>query len=424
MHNCLETREYQGKHFPKFVNEIVNLKPGKIFFGGSSLIHDLFFPRENWGKTDYDIWCSSSESELIKEYFKPYHKIINDFVTQDCNIKQVQRYKINNQRIQIIFVQNITKVFLKKNFSFNTVFYDGNKIYYFRTTENDVKNKQGVYLYHPLLNSDYSTKRELNYQTQKYLKRGFKIKNLCPKCNKPRVLSLEHTFVCTFKNELSSYIGLLNRTFIKSLNQMEEVDKIKTYLQNELEKNNPYSYGFILMFNNFLEKVSFNPNKIYQDMSYLELILINLGKLGLTELFIEIYSFYQKKYDNKKFEKRILNLVCDENNIHLARYLSLLNPKISLNIRGDFIFSYEIKNIFTCFLEKNDIKVLSSGIKDSEIFNKDEECFICQKNKNEITLQCKHSFCGTCLSQFYQLKEKKKEQLQCPMCRSDVELLE
>ena len=437
MDNCYQTRNFGGEGLPDFVNEILNLKPGKIFFGGSSLIHDLYFPDEEW-KRDYDIWCHSSEFKLIKDYLQKsnYQNIAtieNNY--QDSNIKNIENYQVNQNILQIINVSQIKKIVDKIDFSFNTVFYDGIKLYFVKTSEEDIKNKIGEYLYQPHLECScyccQDTDKILNERINKYQSRGFTFKNFCPLCPPKKLLTLNHLMICVFKKmEIIYDVNLINlsinKDLIKSLNFLENQQEVKEYFQFLLKEHqeNKYLYGFLVLFNNFFEPTNLEPSLVYFNQNYLELILLYIGKLGLTSLFQQFYQCYQSKYSSQKFEKKVLETICYENNVETAKYLSSLNPKISLKIQGDFIYSYEIKSLFQCFLENNKIEILINGIKNSQISNNQEECFICNKNKNDISLSCNHSFCGACLAEYYHLKELKKEKLQCPMCRSEVELSE
>lgn len=441
MENCFEIKDFDGFNLPSFVNEILNLNLGKIFFGGSSLLHDLYFPQEQWKNRDYDIWCHSSEFKLIQKYLqqKKINKIENNQnYYHDNNIKNIENYQIENNILQIINVNKIKNIISKIDFSFNTVFYDGLKLYFIKTFEEEVKNKIGYFLYQPELENRcvccIRNDNNLQNRFEKYSERGFKFENICPLCltnpNK-KILTLEHILICVFKKlqlryDIYFHKLTIDKTFIKILNQMEEREEIMKNLRELMKenKNNSYFYGFILMFNNFFEEVKFNPRLINNEKSYLELILLNLGKIGLTSLFKDIYSYYYSLYPNKKFEKKVLNIVCDENNITTAEYLMSLNPKISLKIQGDFIYNFEIKSLFTCFLENKNINDLIEGIKNSKIFDGNDECIICKKNNTDISLECNHSFCGNCISEYFQLKQNKKEKLQCPICRSEVELSE
>ena len=162
--------------FPDFLNEILN--EFTCYFAGSSLIHDVYFPEEDWGERDYDVWCSKINFDKINlklckegnvpirmEYFKKAEKYQKTIA--------ISEYKIQNKKLQLINIGNNVFNFTEFDFSFLQCYYDGKKIH----THNQ---------YEPHLKIGTISRTDKNTQERiiKYQKRGFHFLNLCFGCFK------------------------------------------------------------------------------------------------------------------------------------------------------------------------------------------------------------------------------------------------
>ena len=151
----IEIKKYDGSNLPPLVNEILRKYKNKAFFGGSSLLHDVFFKDEHWvTRIDYDIWCKESIYENIlsdieeKGLQKIHHSKYDEKYYEMFNLKEIAEFTFEIDRKQYIFQlinigTNFFSVINKIDFTFNTVLYNGEDLIFFRTTEADVRQKRG-----------------------------------------------------------------------------------------------------------------------------------------------------------------------------------------------------------------------------------------------------------------------------------------
>ena len=218
----LQIKEYNGENFPKIIKELL-YNPKKIIFGGSSLIHDLYFQSEDWGERDYDLWCVSSE------FFKLKHKLFKDknckkikeetFKYSHLKMEGISEYlyKISDEqsiKIQIINVGKSFEYMINNlDFSFISVIYDGENIHFLKTTEKEIMEKSGNVLSTKTNFCSCNlchTKTDISAKTIgriiKYKNRGFTFQNICPFCPNNQILSPNHIIKCQLKQDTNKYL--------------------------------------------------------------------------------------------------------------------------------------------------------------------------------------------------------------------------
>ena len=151
----IERKVYDGSNFPQIINEILRKYKNKVFFGGSSLIHDAFFKDEHWqSRADYDMWCNNSiyqniVTDLIdKNFIMAIHSKYDNKYYEKFNIKELTEFTFEIDKkeyiIQLINIGNSFVTLIDKiDFTFNTVLYNGEELLFFRTNEADVMQKKG-----------------------------------------------------------------------------------------------------------------------------------------------------------------------------------------------------------------------------------------------------------------------------------------
>ena len=307
--SALEEKEYDGSNFPVIVNQL--LTNDGVIFGGSSLIHDVYFREEDWGERDYDLWCLNSQ----------YFKMQNHLRKENCKKIKEERYenrygrlKINGIceyiykiddttkiKIQLINVGNDFSLMVKNlDFTFVSVIYDGKKIKFFNTIEKEIIEKKGnvlIYRNNGCTCDRCKRTSEISEKTakriEKYQKRGFTFFNLCQFCSN-KVLSFKH--------------------FIKCRNLLED-DKLKedgsdNILELGLASDNPeiiycclYYFSKIYDSESFMSLFNCKKHLLQKHhTNYYELInnFVRNGKYTYFRCFFEnaSYSFGEKDVQN------------------------------------------------------------------------------------------------------------------------------
>jgi len=454
-------KDYNGELFPKLILEIINENKGNILFGGSSLIHDLYFNKETWEKRDYDLWCLEPTFNKIKrklnrlqnckkikeDEYENQNKYYNRFKTSaiaEYNyIDYSQEIKNRIIKIQLINIGieriNIMNTINNIDLSFNTVFYDGEKLIYFQTTEEEILNKKGYFIPKKLIsplnhcsciiclqkNKNPLNDKELQ-RIKKYKMRGFSITNLCPLCDNANAISLKHCSDC-WKNKLKI---TTENNFYKDGNQITKnhIEIIKKEMTKY--KENSFLLASIMMIistrNIDLILETFNNFKEYFDISScaFNLILtfqIEIGFFTGFKLFFELIEPHLTTYSNKRIGE-LFTKSCQWNHHNIAKFLSEKYPRCNLTIFEDKIIDFKYLNTFEYFFLTNDLTIITKEYNSIFITTEESEenCSICQTDFPNLILCCKHRFCSNCLINYYQLQLNKNLKLNCPMCRTDI----
>jgi len=436
-------KDYDGRDFPDIINTILRENLGGVIFGGSSVIHDLYFKEENWDR-DYDIWCLSSNYAKIKtelivkwrcdniktEKYKrlEYYEIFNPKEISEYNYK-TEELKIKIQLINIgTLITTFTDMITNIDLTFNTVFYDGLKLFYFRTTEERVKAREGEYEIFIHFNAEdcfcnrcmkdqYENinKRQIT-RIQKYRERGFHITNLCPLCDTPAKLSIFHVFNCIKKK-----LGLELKDSIESKFYLigGKIDEERLHqLIKYGESDNSYMVisSLLLILSTrridlFMEKLEEWKEKITVDGKN---VLYSVFKIGSEIAFRKFNEIY--RLNSKKLEKLFL-FSCKRKYLNLARYISSLSSRLRLDIQEDTIVEYKILNIFDAYLNTNDESEILTEFNKIKKIEDNEDCPICKYRVCNIEIGCRHKFCMNCLMLYFSIKTTNQQSLNCPICR-------
>lgn len=387
---------------PDFINEILN--EYKCYFAGSSLIHDVYFPDENWGERDYDIWCDNENFDKINlklctsgnvpirmEYFKK----IGDYQKSIA----ISEYNFENKKLQLINIGNNKFSCYDFDFTFLRCYYDGKnfKHYY----EEHLKNKVGFI--------ERFDNNSIN-RIDKYVKRGFKFLNLCFYClkNENQINNRDYSekkFFCR---------NCFNDNF-NSLSLENELRIISN--ENYLIKNYLLDYLFTLIkmkkidrFKEILERIKdeLNNDQIFRLLNF-------LGKLNLTESFIYTFELV-KQLENKYIYEMITSLINKKCGGNCILYLEKKIYSLYLDKIEDHIISFRFLNNLELAHKNKDIIHYYLELQLEKGTN-EEDCPVCKIEKTNIKLNCGHYFCSKCL---YKIIFESDISKKCGICRSPL----
>ncbi len=448
---CKDIQDYDGQNFPPIINEILEKYMGSVIFGGSSLIHDLYFQEEDWVR-DYDLWCNSNAFKKIVitlSRMELCDKIKDDIFTK--NNEYYGRFSLEGLtefvlpsgnktiKVQLINVGNISnfsKILESVDLSFNTVFYDGTKLIFVDTTEEQIKSKKGFFrpLKHKsgLCNCHICCSRDSKLsekeigRLEKYRSRGFEINNLCPFCDSQNCLSVSHTMKC-WKNQLS----LFDSSYYDTNNVLtsEKITEIIEFLDKNQKEVLIYIGLFLIIstkniklleeqfekFRHIIDPYSFNFNS---NMYY----VVDSGSITLFRKYFEIILPLIKVKSYKRIGQ-LIEIAYRRNYINIGRMLATVSPRFKLNIFEDKIISYEYMSAFECYLETKDRNVLTSEFDKITIMDKSDltdTCPICLLGNPNLILGCCHKYCDTCVVEYFMIQERNNNKLKCPLCREYI----
>jgi len=450
--HCKKIVNYDGRDFPEIINEVLLENKGNVIFGGSSLIHDLYFKEETWDR-DYDLWCDENTYKKLKTNFyrrENFRKLNEEIFSKNSENSYYGNfqsqgiaefiYNINESskiKIQLIDVgkkHKICKMFELVDFSFNTVFYDGEKLIYHDTTEEQVKAKTGILRVktsRKFCPCHFCSKKESRLsekqllRIKKYQKRGFNLTNLCPFCEFKYPCSINHCYYCLAKKlklkvEMKFYQAGDNLTQqslekivdLCSMYRKEEIiytmliyilstrnlNLFKELFENNRHIIDPYSLSFYTIFEFLLD------NGIYEPfVSFFEIVephFTEYSYLTLSGLFFGL---------------------CRKNYVNLASYFSKKIGRCKFELFGDKIISHRFLNIFEYYFEEKDVSIITNTFKYITVCNDPTEdsemCGICHTDFPNLKLSCRHRYCHTCLITYFAMEYKKNSKLSCPMCR-------
>lgn len=448
-------KPYDGIDLPHSVVTLIKKHQGNVLFGGSSLIHDIYFKDEDWGKRDHDMWClEDAYNSILQTLLKT--KGVKQIATNDFEKnKYYGRFKIfaisdflYKEKGKKIFLQLINigrpsdkfyKVLTNIDLSFNSVFYNGENIYFFHTTEEDVKNKTGNYITNPKLHTfcncskchghiEHKLLRKEQERYDKYLSRKFTINNICPFCREKNISTLNHTINCLRRKMTKNKEKNIN--FFQSFDELSEEQLLAITNSMEQYQNNPgllLGCLLVILFNRNLElfydmhdkfksKINYKMNFFYE---FLYMIVMN-GLLTGFKLFFPLVPH------EKLFEKGVTELfllACKKNYINIGRYFNSLSNRFRLEIFEDKIFSYKFLSIYEFYLENQNIELLTKELKYLQLYEATDEediCPICKISPSNLILNCKHKYCDICLMSYFSQEENKKHSLICPTCRTEI----
>lgn len=442
--NPIETRKYDGSNFPPIVNEILRKYKNKAFFGGGSLIHDAFFKDEHWkSRIDYDIWCNDCIyqnilSDLIEKGFNMsiQSKYDNKYY-EKFNIKELTEFTFEIDRkeyiIQLINIGNYFLTLINKiDFTFNLVFYNGEELFFFRTTEADILQKRGYLQVDVITNEceceECKNKKISKKQIQrieKYKSRGSQITNFCPFCEK---VGAENTYKIITVLHFQSCA--LNLTFPKYILQLED-EQFEKIIQMGHTSENP---NVILCCLNIIARTLHMEEFI--SLFHEKKDLFDVHTRLFNDILIDFtvqgqYTFFKLFFDLLKTKASIIGTdikvlfrkACDYNCINIALYISSHSDRYDLSIFEDKIYEHDILTVFEHYVKYKNMQVILDEypgkitILDEEFMNQEEEtiCSICNANPSNIQLHCGHRFCECIFNYFATISC-----MRCGLCRGGL----
>ena len=434
----IEIKKYDGSNFPQIVNEILRKYKNKAFFGGGSLLHDAFFKDEHWSsRIDYDIWCKDSIYQNIlsdieeKGLVKIHHSKYDVKYYQMFNIKELADYGFEIDRKQyIIQVINIGNNFIslinKIDFTFNTVFYNGENLIFFRTTEADVIQKRGDLQVDVITNTcpceECKHKKVSQKQIErisKYKARGFEIKNFCPFCSTAdyKIINVQHFQSCS-----------LNLTYPPYVLHLED-DKFQKILKLGRETTNP---NVILCCLNIIARTLHIEEFLSLFHEKQCTSIFDTNSLLFNDILIDFtvngqYTFFKLFFDLLKTKIRItasqiqilFRKACAYNCINIALYISSHSERYELSIYEDRIYQHNILTVFEHYVKTKKIQAILDEYPGIMLVDEEESeesiCSICKENQSNIRLPCGHEFCD-CIFTYFVTSFSTK----CGICRREI----
>ena len=420
----LEIKKYDGSNFPPLVNEILRKYKNKTFFGGSSLIHDAFFKDEHWvSRIDYDIWCKDCVyqnilSDIREKGLVNIHESKYDAkYYQTFKIKELADYAFEIDRKQyIIQLINIGNSFLslidKIDFTFNTVLYNGEDLFFFRTTEVDVIKKSGELQVDVISNrctcEDCKYKKVSQKQIsriEKYQSRGFKITNFCPFCspNDYKIITVLHFQSCVLDLTHPPYVLDLEDTqFQKILDIVRESTNPNIILccLNIIARNLRMDDFLSVFYEKQCSSILNTNSKLFND------ILIDFTINGQYTFFKLFFDLLKTKIRLTAIQIQILfTKACAYNCINIALYISSHSQRYELYIFEDKIYEHNILTVFEHYVKTKKIQAVLNEYPSITLFENQEEnedsiCSICKENQCHIRLPCGHEFCDCIFTYF------------------------
>jgi hypothetical protein len=430
----IEIKKYDGSNFPPILNEILRKYKNKTFFGGGSLLHDAFFKDEYWQtRVDYDIWCQDSIYQNIlsdieeKELHKIYHSKYDNKYYQLFNIKELAEFTFEIDRKEYIlqFINigvNFFSVINKIDFTFNTVFYNGEDLIFFKTTEADILQKRGDLLVDVITNKCPCDECKYNKVSQKqinrihkYKARGFEIKNFCPFCTSTgnyKIMNVLHFQTCVLNLYYPPYVLKLEdsqfqkimdigrestdpNVILCCLNIIARTFRMDDFLSIYYEKQCPTIFD--------------TNSRLFND------ILIDFTINGQYTFFKLFFDLLRKKVHITDISIQILfRKACAYNCINIALYISSHSPKYELSIFEDRIYEHNILTVFEHYIKYKDIQAVLNEYPGITLIDKEEGsiCSICNENQTNIRLQCGHCFCDCIFTYFVT-----SFSMRCGICR-------
>ena len=410
------SKEWDGDGLPKIITKITTKWNGKMIFGGSSLLHLLYFKDEDWGNKDYDIWsctCVINEMLLYLQLFdniKIEKLVCSKYFSKYAGVSIIHNVYYDDLKIQLLildkfyciqkgsnnnFVQNI-------DFSFLRILYDGNRICYYVNDLDKVKAKKGKWI-QGTSNTPKSKWDNKKLRIDKYIDRGFTFENICNFCDFAYP-SHEHLCAC-----------LNNKYEINSLSLEDIGEKCHKCSERIIFLTLVASKGKIDLFKIYFEKWKTLININYEN-EYLFNMIVNTGAYTLVKLVYEYASEIGKPISLNANNNEAVYCAYKKNYINTIKYLCEINSNYEVEICEDRIVKFSIKNIFDRYIDSGDKMFFIKEISGSSEPDKDTtNCIICKYTVAEVKLQCNHEYCNTCLSIW--LKEKNE----CTYCNKSIQ---
>ena len=459
-----------GKSFPDIINQFLDKYKGNIIFGGSSLIHDLYFPEEKWER-DYDLWMNSSTYISLRSHIRKIGlKKIKESAYENGEgdgdgesessegegeneafaLEKYGRFMIRglteylfegdekNEKfiIQLIDVgrNNLRKMIKSIDLSFNTVIYDGTHIYYFETDEEEIRSRSGYFIPTSIRLCECTsckfkhnlTEKERD-RIKKYERRGFSIDFFCPLCQKnDRYANINHCTNCWKK-----YLGVSKITE-EMIPQIETM--IDTLLEGEKEKDEREK-------EKEKEKEKEGCKERHQNYESIILsallIILSARKVDLFESLFQKYKSRINPYS--RFFEESLEIILELGSIsgfkvlfefaapripfmHNKRISKLFITACSLNYLDISKYLSSKSNRFELDIFEDKIveyRVLSvfeyfMKYKDLLVFgssikkeNSEEICAICHDAQCNMLLSCGHKYCDCCIISYFAIEFRK-----------------
>ena len=432
----IETKKYDGSSFPPLVNEILRKYKNKAFFGGGSLLHDAFFKDEHWvTRIDYDIWCKDCVYQNIlsdigdKGLVKIHDSKYDVKYYQTFKIKELADFAFEIDRKQYIiqFINTGSGFFSlidKIDFTFNTVLYNGENLIFFRTTEEDVRQKRGDLQVDVITNKctceeckDKKVSQKQISRIQKYRARGFEITNFCPFC-KPEdnnIITVQHFQLCVLNLTYPPYVLHLEEAqFQRILNIVQESTNPNVILccLNIIARTLHMEEFISLFHDKQCSSILNTTSRLFND------ILIDFTVNGQYTFFKLFFDLLKTKIQITATPIQILfRKACAYNCINIALYISSHSERYELSIYEDRIYQHSILTVFEHYVKSKKIQAILDEYPSITLFENQEEnedsiCSICKENLCNIRLPCGHEFCDCIFTYFVT-----SFSMRCGICR-------
>lgn len=225
---------------------------------------------------------------------------------------------------------------------------------------------------------------------------------------------LKHTLIAVYYRINDIYECISNKKVTTKL-KINEIKEIITenYLNIINDIMHYYNGNITSTFRKYISNVII---KIFQDYNINHDIDYNMHFYNL----LHSQYFFNKKLCNRLLYDMIIFI---KNDIVFSWYYLCLSDekKLLFNFVEEFIKDYlqdkyrkKIK-ITPTLLIYNNTEI---------IFNDCAICFEAYENKNNIILNCKHSFCGDCIITTIKNNIEKKRIPPCPLCRTNINSVE
>lgn len=421
-------KKWDGDGLPNIVKFITNKWHGKLIFGGSSLLHCLYFNNEDWGEKDYDIWsctCIIDEILIYLQSIQDKENIIfenpiicNNYFQKYTGVNIIYNISFNGIKLQLLKLDKFYcidhgpyKSFIDHiDFSFLKILYDGNMICYYTKDINKVKEKKGTWEQLKIFKAESTILKQFQKKEERILKyknRGFIFENICNHCNNNK---------CNFKH----YTSCLN-----TLNELGNID-FSTYHKKCISNSEKLAYLGLLLktckiteFHNFFDEWN-NEKKIvnYDDdyliekiVSYLITESVNYGVFSVVKKIYEMFENTEHKIDLTHDNNMYMYNAVKKNYVNIAKFFAEKNLSYNLKICEDRIVNFSIKSIFDLYIDSNDPMFFKKIIVDSKDSDDCEYCIICKYTIADFKLNCNHNYCNTCFALWL------KDNNECTYCK-------
>lgn len=402
---------WDGNTLPNLVKNV--LKNSDLFFGGSSLLHDRYFPNEIWENRDYDIWGKENDIEEAVENIKNNYKNINiEFVQFNnnvidySNISYIINIKIDDLHIQFLELapgKTIKNIIDNCDLSFLKMYYHNDYIYYF-TDEDEILQRKGsvnVDLNMILQNS------KLDNRITKYKTRWFSFTNLCVCCHRYINPSINHYENCIKNHVDNSHIDEVLQFSLKNPDNKLFIAILTIFIKTSMPED------FIRLYNYYRsENIKVN---IHEDEDHLFRTACYNGMTTICKFLYMLSLNEDKPISICGTQHNIFKNVINKNLINTAKFLCKIFPYYSIKCIDDKVIKWNVESLFDIYAKSRDREQIAQILGGRcSLTQECLNCPICKTESVEIKLGCGHSFCTTCLTLWLNQEDT------CPYCKNEV----